>query len=95
MKDIDQIILTPIVTEKSNGQREKNKYTFKVHKHANKIEIMRAIKAMFNVTPVKCNIINIKPKPKRQRYVLGYTVSWKKAIVTLNKADKITVFEGV
>jgi len=95
MKDIDETIIFPIITEKSNGQREENKYAFKVDKRSNKLEIMRAIKEMFNVTPVKCNIINVKPKPKRVRYKLGYTPSWKKAIVTLHENEKITIFEGV
>ena len=94
MKDVDQIIISPIITEKSNRQREENKYAFKVNARANKLEIMQAINTLFDVTPVKCNIINIKPKPKRVRYKLGYTSSWKKAVITLNKNDKITIFEG-
>lgn len=95
MKDSDQIIINPIVTEKSNRDREKNKYTFRVNPRANKLEIMKAIQDLFEVKPLKCNIINVKPKPKRVRYKVGYTSNWKKAVITLAKNDKITIFEGV
>jgi large subunit ribosomal protein L23 len=94
MKHSD-IILKPIVTEKSTMLRENyNKYTFIVHKDANKIEISNAIKKMFDVTPLGINVINVSGKKKRLRYRYGYTASYKKAIVALKKGDKIAVFEG-
>ncbi|MCK5094799.1 MAG: 50S ribosomal protein L23, partial [Spirochaetes bacterium] len=68
---------------------------FKVNKRANKKEIMKAVKDTFAVEPVSCNIMNIRGKKKKVRYKLGYTSSWKKAIVTLKEGDKIEIFEGV
>lgn len=90
-----EIVIHPIITEKSTEQQEHGKYCFKVNKRANKKEIMKAVKDTFDVEPVSCNIMNIKGKKKRVRYKLGYTSSWKKAIVTLQKGDKIEIFEGV
>lgn len=94
MRD-DQIILKPWVTEKSTMLREtNNKYTFIVHNEANKITIKKAIKSLFDVVPTEVNIMNIKGKRKRVRYRYGYTSAYKKAVVTLNKGDKIGIFEG-
>lgn len=92
---IDQLILRPVVTEKSTMLRNKyNKYTFIVHKNANKISVQDAIKNLFDVTPIKVNIINIRGKKKRVRYKLGYTSSYKKAVITLKQGEKIGIFEG-
>jgi len=90
-----EIIITPIITEKSTERQEYSKYTFKVNKRANKKEIMNAIKDIFKVQPITCNIMNVKGKKKRERYKTGYTSSWKKAIVTLKKGDKIELVEGL
>lgn len=89
-----EIIIHPIITEKSTENQEKGRYCFKVNKRANKKEIMRAVKEIFGVEPVSCNIMNVKGKRKRVRYKLGYTASWKKAILTLKEGDKIELFEG-
>jgi len=94
MKDTTSVIIEPIVTEKSNIMREKNKYVFRVLLKANKFQIMKAIKELFSVHPIKCNIINHRGKPKRVRYQNGYTSSWKKAIVTIPSEEKIGIFEG-
>ncbi|MCF7928159.1 MAG: 50S ribosomal protein L23 [Spirochaetales bacterium] len=91
----DQVIIEPVVTEKSNMLREQNKYTFKVYKAANKVQIMQALKELYDVNPVACRTINVKPKPKRQRLrTQGRTASWKKAVVTLSPGDSIDAFEG-
>ena len=90
----EQVIIEPIVTEKSNLAREKGKYTFKVDARANQIQVMQAVRALFNVHPVTCNIMKVKGKPKRVRYQPGYTASWKKAIVTLRPGEVIQAFEG-
>lgn len=90
-----EIVIHPIITEKSTEQQEDGKYSFKVNKRANKKEIMKAVKDNFAVEPVSCNIMNIRGKKKKVRYKLGYTSSWKKAIVTLKEGDKIEIFEGV
>ena len=89
------IIIHPIITEKSTALQEDGKYCFKVDPRANKKEIMQQVKEIFNVDPVSCNIINVSGKKKRERYKLGYTSSWKKAIVTLKTGQKIEFFESV
>lgn len=92
--DSTEIIIEPIITEKSNQMRESGKYTFKVDSRANKIEIMQAVRQLFNVHPVSCHVMRVKRKPKRVRYQLGYTAEWKKAIVTLRAGEVIQIFEG-
>jgi large subunit ribosomal protein L23 len=87
------IIFRPIVTEKSVGNAQLNKYTFEVRPDANKIEIRDAIHEIFKVTVVDVNTMNMKGKPrtrhdKRGRHE-GHTKDWKKAIVTLKQGDKI------
>ncbi len=88
------VIIEPIITEKSNLAREKGKYSFRVDARANKIQVMQAVRALFGVHPLACNIINVARKPKRVRYQPGYTASWKKAIVTLRPGEVIQAFEG-
>ena len=90
-----EVIIEPIVTEKSNLAREKGKYSFRVDARANKIQVMQAVRALFNVHPVACNILKVKGKPKRVRAQPGYTAGWKKAVVTLRSGEVIQIFEGV
>lgn len=90
----DEVILEPLLTEKSNSLRENNKYSFVVSPRANKIEVMKAVEVLFKVRPESCNIVSVKGKPKRVRYALGKSSSWKKAVVTLKEGDSISIFEG-
>ena len=90
--DPREIIIRPIISEHSYDLLEDNKYTFEVHKDANKIEVAKAIEAIFDVKVTKVNTLNVKPKPKRMRYQEGKTRSWKKAIVTLKEGDTIELF---
>ncbi|MCL1864894.1 MAG: 50S ribosomal protein L23 [Spirochaetes bacterium] len=90
----NDIIIKPIISEKSTGLMEQQKYVFKVAKDANKLIIMQALKELFNVTPEKVNIINVRGKNRRLRYKVGKRTAWKKAIVTLSVGDKIEIFEG-
>ena len=92
MKDPREVIIRPIVTEHSYDQMENNVYTFEVAKDSNKVEIRQAIEAIFNVSVVKVNTLNVKPKPKRVRYQVGQTRTWKKAMVTLKEGDTIELF---
>lgn len=87
-----EIIKRPIISEQSMEQTELKRYTFEVDKTANKIEIAKAVEEIFGVTVVKVNTLNVKPKPKRVRYQLGQTRTWKKAMVTLAAGDTIEVF---
>jgi large subunit ribosomal protein L23 len=88
------ILIAPVLTEKSNVIRESGHYTFRVDPRADKHQIMEAVRRMFQVNPVSCNIINVSAKPKRQRNRAGYTATWKKAIVKLAAGEKIAIFEG-
>lgn len=92
MKDPREIIIRPIITEHSYDMMEKNVFTFEVAKDANKIEIRKAVEEIFDVTVVKVNTLNVKPKPKRVRYHMGHTRAWKKAMVTLKDGDTIEMF---
>ena len=96
MKTVQDIILAPIITEKSMSGIADKKYTFKVAKDANKIEIAEAVAELFKVEVAKVNTINVRGKQKRMGRYSGYTASWKKAIVTL-KADSKTIefFDGL
>ncbi len=91
---IERVIIAPVVTEKTNVMRENHKYVFRVDSRANKMQVMKAVRDLFGVHPVSCNVITVSRKPKRVRYREGYTSSWKKAIITLRPEEKITIFEG-
>ncbi|MBL3593168.1 MAG: 50S ribosomal protein L23 [Synergistaceae bacterium] len=88
------IIVRPIITEKSNRMMEHNKYSFEVLPQANKIEIRKAVEDVFKVKVLKVNTIKVRSKPKRLGAFLGRTRSWKKAIVTLASGERIEFFEG-
>jgi large subunit ribosomal protein L23 len=91
----ENILIRPVVTEKSTLLRDKqNKYTFLVHKDSNKLLVLDALKKMFNVTPLEVRMMNVRGKLKKVRYKYGFTSSYKKAIITLKKGDKIPIFEG-
>lgn len=90
----DEVIISPLLTEKSNMLRESHKYAFAVDVRANKLQVEDAVTKLFQVKPLSCNIINVKGKPRTVRGRKGYTSSWKKAIVTLAADAKIQIFEG-
>ncbi len=103
----DEVLIRPVLSEKSTSLRDVvkkkqgavkgdtlNKFVFIVHKDANKIMVKQAIQELYDVKPEKVNIMNVKGKLKRVRYQYGLTASYKKAIVTLKKGDKISAFEG-
>ena len=96
MKFAQDIILRPIITEKSMNLGAEKRYAFAVAKDATKPEIASAVEELFGVKVASVNTINMKKKLRRVRYVAGYTAAWKKAIVTL-KADSKTIefFEGM
>ena len=96
MKTAQDIILAPIITEKSMSGIADKKYTFKVAKDANKIEIAEAVAQLFKVDVAKVNTINVRGKQKRMGRYSGYTAAWKKAIVTLKADSKpIELFDGL
>ena len=96
MKFAQDIILKPIITEKSMDGIANKRYTFKVAVDATKPEIAKAVEELFDVKVAKVNTINMNKKPKRMGYHFGYTAEWKKAIVTLDASSKeIEFFNGL
>ena len=97
-----EVILRPIISEKSMDESQRGKYTFAVHDDANKIQIKAAIEELYakeKVTVVSVNVLTTKAKEKRRGTkrgrILGFTTPWRKAIVTLAPGQKIEFFEGV
>ena len=96
MKIAQDIIIAPVITEKSMAGIPAKKYTFKVAKDANKIEIAEAVEKIFKVKVSKVNTISVRGKEKRMGRFSGYTASWKKAIVSLKADSKpIEFFDGL
>lgn len=94
MADARDIIVRPIVSEKSFDMIEHGRYTFEVAKSSSKPQIAAAIEEIFSVTVTKVNTMNVMGKPRRLRHSKGKTRSWKKAVVTLKQGDSIEIFEG-
>lgn len=92
----EDIVIRPIVTEKSNNELQSGKYTFEVAKKATKIQIADAVETLFNVKVLKVNTISMKGKEKRVGVHVGKTSDWKKAIVTIdtNPTEKTYLTKG-
>ncbi len=95
MRDYRDIIIKPVITEKTMNLLVENKYTFIVDKRANKTEIKNAIESIFDVKVDKVYTMNVKGKPKRMGRSVGRTPNRKKAIVALKPGQKIPLFEGI
>ena len=94
MKAAQDIIIAPVITEKSMSGIADKKYTFKVAKDANKIEIADAVEKLFKVNVAKVNTVSVRGKERRMGRYSGYTASWKK--VTLKPDSKpIEFFDGL
>ena len=89
-----EVLIAPVVSEKSYGQIAQNRYTFKVHKDAHKTQIRQAVEQLFDVSVVNVNIVTVQPKPKRRGLHRGIQPGWKKAVVQLRKGDTIEIFGG-
>ena len=89
------IILRPLISEKSNKKRELfNQYTFEVARESNRIEIRRAVEKIFNVKVASVKTINVKGKIKQRGRIVGKRKDWKKAVVKLLPGQRIDFFEG-
>jgi large subunit ribosomal protein L23 len=94
--EMHRIIKKYLVTEKTTASKEQgNKYTFQVDRGANKIEVGRAVASLFKVKVLDVHIMNVLGKKKRVGKVVGEKSSWKKAIVTVAKDNRIEIIEGV
>lgn len=91
--DHRDVIIAPVVSEKSYGLLDQNAYTFVVHPDANKTEIRQAVEAIWGVKVLNVNTVNRKGKSKRFRFTQGRRVDVKRAIVKLAEGDKIEIFE--
>lgn len=96
IKTAHDIVLRPVITEASMEGIQNRKYTFRVLKAANKIEIAKAVEKLFDVQVEKVNTLSVRGRYKRQGAHGGYTPSWKKAVVTLREGSKgIEFFESM
>ena len=94
-RDLVDLILKPIVTEKATRQMEENKYVFDVLPKATKPEIKAAIESLFDVSVTSVNTLKLPRKKRRVGRYLGYKAQYKRAIVTLKEGDSITLFPEV
>ena len=90
-----QVILAPIVSEKSYAASVTGSYTFRVHSDAHKTQIKQAVEQLFDVNVVEVRTLSVKSKPKRRGYTAGRTRAWKKAIVQVRAGDTIPIFQGL
>ena len=93
--DATQIIISPIVSEKTYVLATAGKYTFRVHDGAHKTQIKQAIEELFDVKVLDVATMSVKGKPKRRGYSTGFRRSWKKAVVQLREGDQIPIFQGL
>jgi len=88
------VVIAPVVSEKSYSLIEDNKYSFRVHAKAHKTQIRQAVEELFDVKVEGVNIVKVQSKPKRRGVSRGIKPGWKKAIVQLRAGDRIEIFEG-
>ncbi|MFQ5574233.1 MAG: 50S ribosomal protein L23 [Terriglobia bacterium] len=94
MKHAQDVLVRPVISEKSYTLMEDNKYTFEVHPSAGKTEIRQAVEEIFDVEVTKINTMRRRGKNRRQGWTTGRTRDWRKAIVTLKEGDRIEFFDS-
>ena len=90
----NEVLLAPVVSEKSYSLIEDRKYSFRVHPEAHKTQIRQAVEELFGVNVERVNIVKVQAKPKRRGLSKGIRPGWKKAIVQLREGESIEIFEG-
>jgi large subunit ribosomal protein L23 len=90
----NEVLIAPVVSEKSYSLISDRKYTFRVHEDAHKTQIRQAVEQLFEVEVQSVNIIKVQSKPKRRGLSRGRRPGWKKAIVQLREGNEIEIFEG-
>ena len=93
--DAGQVIIRPVVSEKSYVLATAGKYTFRVHPDAHKTQIKQAIEQLFDVGVVDVRTASVPSKPKRRGFTAGRTRAWKKAVVQVREGDSIPIFQGL
>jgi len=93
--DHSQVLIRPVVSEKTYVLASAGKYTFRVHPGAHKTQIKQAVEALFDVTVLEVRTASVPSKPKRRGYTAGRTRSWKKAVVQVREGDTIPIFQGL
>ena len=91
--DVTQVLLAPVVSEKSYSLIEEHKYSFKVHPDAHKTQVRQAVEQLFDVKVLSVNIVKVQSKPKRRGMFRGTRPGWKKAIVQVREGDTIPIFQ--
>jgi large subunit ribosomal protein L23 len=90
----NEVLLAPVVSEKSYSLIADRKYSFRVHPKAHKTQVRQAVEELFNVKVERVNVSQVKPKPKRRGLIRGTKPGWKKAVVQVREGDTIEIFEG-
>jgi large subunit ribosomal protein L23 len=90
----NQVLLAPVVSEKSYSLIGDRKYTFKVHEDAHRTQVRQAVEELFDVKVARVNVVKVQSKPKRRGLTKGRRPGWKKAIVQLREGHEIEIFEG-
>jgi large subunit ribosomal protein L23 len=93
--EASQVIIRPVISEKTFALAEAGKYTFRVHDRAHKTEIRQAIEGLFNVNVIEVRTAWVKPKPKKRGYTSGQSRRWKKAMVQVAGGQTIPIFRGL
>ena len=93
--DPSQVIIRPVVSEKSFSLISDRKYTFRVHEDAHKTQVRQAVEQLFDVTVIEVRTSAVPSKPKRRGYTSGRTREWKKAVVQVREGDSIPIFQGL
>ena len=89
-----EVLISPVVSEKSYSRIPSGQYTFKIHQDAHKTQVRQAVEELFGVKVARVNIIKVQAKPKRRGQIRGRRPGWKKAIVQLREGHEIEIFEG-
>ena len=89
-----EVLLAPVLSEKSYSLIEERKYAFKIHPDAHRLQVRQAVEQLFDVHVERVNILKVQAKPKRRGFHKGTRPGWKKAIVQLRKGESIEIFEG-
>ena len=91
----NEVLLAPVVSEKSYNLIDERKYAFRIHPDAHRTQVRQAVEQLFHVHVERVNILKVQPKPKRRGLIKGTRPGWKKAIVQVREGETIPVFEGI